>query len=68
MYVRLQHGQSAHEGRAELFALGRWGTICDDDWSDNDAAVICHMLGYPRLVNGCFIGSDLKKAYHITAG
>ena len=48
VYARLQHGTSAHDGRAELFAFGRWGTICDDDWSDNDAKVICYMLGFPR--------------------
>lgn len=73
VYVRLQHGQSAHEGRAELFALGRWGTICDDDWSDNDAAVICHMLGYPRTGakarttgNGIGSGTILLDQVHCT--
>ena len=49
VYARIQHGTSAHDGRVELFAFGRWGTVCNDDWDDQDAAVICHMLGFPRL-------------------
>ena len=47
-YVRLQHGTSAHDGRVEYFAVGVWGTICDQDWTNADASVVCHMLGFPR--------------------
>ncbi|XP_074071109.1 macrophage receptor MARCO [Macrotis lagotis] len=42
--VRIVGGES--RGRAEIFYQGVWGTICDDDWDDQDATVFCRMMGY----------------------
>ena len=45
--VGLVGGREPHEGTINVFADGRWGTICDDDFDISDARVICRMLGYP---------------------
>ncbi|XP_063271464.1 neurotrypsin [Prinia subflava] len=44
--IRLMDGENKKEGRVEIFINGHWGTICDDGWSDKDAAVVCRQLGY----------------------
>lgn len=44
--IRLMDGENKKEGRVEVFINGQWGTICDDGWTDKDAAVICRQLGY----------------------
>ncbi len=44
--LRLRNGTGAHEGRVEIFQQGQWGTICDDDWTDVEAGVVCRSLGF----------------------
>ncbi|XP_011499966.1 PREDICTED: uncharacterized protein LOC105363863 [Ceratosolen solmsi marchali] len=50
--LRLVNGTSPKEGRVEIRHHGIWGTVCDDDFSNATAKVICRSLGYggPAMV------------------
>lgn len=41
-------GGTAYEGTVLIYLNGTWGTICDDDFSNTDARVVCYLLGFSR--------------------
>jgi len=44
--VRLVGGPDIYTGRLEINYNGYWGTVCNDNFGDDDAAVACYMLGF----------------------
>ncbi|XP_075227105.1 lysyl oxidase-like 2 isoform X2 [Lycorma delicatula] len=48
--LQLVDGKKHNEGNVEIFHLGRWGSICDDEFDEREADVVCRQLGFPRAI------------------
>ncbi|XP_047463187.1 scavenger receptor cysteine-rich domain-containing group B protein [Mugil cephalus] len=61
--IRLAGGQNACQGRVEIYYQGNWGTVCDDDWSLNNAWVVCQQIGC-----GGAVSAHIKSSFGYGTG
>ena len=40
------NGSNVYGGRVEACYNGVYHPVCDEEWTDNDAAVVCNNMGY----------------------
>jgi hypothetical protein len=65
--VRLADGPHKGIGRIEVLHNGQWGSVCDTNWDDNDALVICKMLSsYPFERYIVFIKYTFEVSFSLT--
>ena len=50
--MRLVGGETEAEGRVELCIDEKWGTVCDNEWTDKHTAVVCRHLGFSDVIGG----------------
>ena len=48
--MRLSNGTHQYDGRIEVRHNGIWGTICDDNFDNYAAKVVCNSLGFHDFV------------------
>ncbi|KAL8602515.1 hypothetical protein ACOMHN_065387 [Nucella lapillus] len=44
--VRLTRASHPWQGSLEVYHGGRWGTVCDDSWTQTNTEVVCRQMGF----------------------
>ncbi|XP_050554173.1 lysyl oxidase homolog 2 [Spodoptera frugiperda] len=57
--IKLVGGSSKYEGNVYIYHAGRWGAVCDDNWDDEAAAVVCRSFNLSGIAT---IGSQYGEA------
>ena len=57
--IRLADGDTIYSGRVEIYRNGVWGTVCDDNWDNSIAQLVCQQLG---------LGTSGSVDYNVPAG
>lgn len=54
-------------GNVEIFHMGRWGAVCDDEWDEREANVACRQLGYKQAVKPTHSShfGQIKREYFV---
>ncbi|KAG8187339.1 hypothetical protein JTE90_011701 [Oedothorax gibbosus] len=64
--LRLVGGKTSNEGNVEIFHVGQWGSICDDEWDITEAKIVCKILGFAnatRATNNGEFGRGRRKIW-----
>ncbi|XP_050961730.1 deleted in malignant brain tumors 1 protein-like [Labeo rohita] len=43
-------GDLASSGRVEIYHDGQWGSVCDDEWDQTEAQVVCRQMGFSGAI------------------
>lgn len=46
--IRLVGGMHSGSGRVEVCVDGLWGTVCEENFDENDADYVCGALGFEK--------------------
>ena len=60
---RLRGGVQPWMGRVEVFHNNKWGTVCDRDFNDASANVLCRSLGYGTARTIARYGRGIGKVW-----